>query len=218
MTRFVLLAMLLASVPALAQSNDRPHALQRGDVVTERTVGFSWFSPGGSWGDVTNRRIYTTGIRRSWLLGATDRLAIAYAAELVPLAVVERTTPDSMDCWFNDAGQHVCRIDRSNRLAAGVGGSPLGMRVYLNNGRRWRAHATGAFGAIIFSSEMPIYDSHPLNFTIEYGGGIDMGTGTGRHLTLGFKFNHFSNAGMGRFNPGLDANVVYLGWMTRPQR
>jgi hypothetical protein len=216
--RSAFLTMLVATTPALAQSGDREHALVRGDVTVERTVGFSWFSPGGSWGDVTNRRVYTTGIRRSRILGATDRLAIAYAAELVPLAVVERTRPNSRTCWFNEAGQYVCRIDRSNRLAAGAGGSPLGMRVYLNDGGRWRAHATGALGAIMFSNHMPIRESALLNFTIEYGGGIEFGTGAGRHLTLGFKLNHFSNAGMGTFNPGLDANVVYLGLTGRRPR
>jgi hypothetical protein len=218
MMRSALLAMLLAGVPVFAQSNGMSPALERGDGTIEKTAGFSWFSPGGRWGDVSNRRVYTTGIRRSRVLRSTDRLAIAYAAELVPVAVIERTRPNSTDCWFADGGQHVCKIDHSQRVSVGAGGSPLGMRLYLNNSGRWRAHATGAFGAMLFSNHMPIVDSHLFNFTIEYGGGIEFGTGAGRHLTLGFKFNHFSNAGMGHFNPGLDANVVYLGLTQRRRR
>ncbi len=32
---------------------------------------------------------------------------------------------------------------------------------------------------------------------------------------VGYKFHHLSNGGTGTFNPGLDANVFYLGWGRR---
>lgn len=206
MIRTGLLATLLATGPLAAQP------MARGDVTVERTAGYSWYSPGGRWGDITDRRVYITGIRRSRLLWATKNFAFAYAAELVPFTMVERTQPSGETCWITLSGLvRRCRIDRSNRIAVGAGGSPLGSRFYINNSGWWRVHATGALGALMFTNHMPIREATLMNFSVEYGGGIEFGNGEGRHLTMGFKFTHFSNAGIGERNPGLDANVVYLG-------
>jgi hypothetical protein len=219
MMRPLFLALLLAGTPLRAQflaPTARP--LERDEVAIEQTAGFSWFSPGGSWGDVTNRRLYVTGIRATWLQVTSGRFGLAYTMELVPLAVVERTRPNSQRCWFTDTGLYVCRRDRSERVAYGAGGSPIGAKMYFNRTGRWRMHSSASLGAMLFSSPVPIYDSHMLNFSIDYGGGMEVTTRSGREIALGFRFQHLSNAGSGRFNPGLDANVIYLGLMRRHPR
>ena len=50
-----------------------------------------------------------------------------------------------------------------------------------------------------------------LNFTIHYGGGVQVFTSAHRAITLGYKYHHMSNAEIAD-NPGTDSNMVYIGW------
>lgn len=221
MKRLLLVVLMFgAAAPAFGQPAPvaKTPLLAVGDFSVERTAGFSWFSPGGSLGDVTHRRVYLTGIRGNWLEAVAGRFAFAYTMELVPLAVVERTAPNSQTCYFRPTGVRVCRLDRSERVAVGAGGSPIGGRLYLNRAGRWRAHVGGAAGALVFSSDVPIYGSRQFNFTFDYGGAVELTTSKGRDIAIGYKFHHISNAGTGEFNPGLDANVIYVGVTKRRAR
>lgn len=195
----------------LAQDARLP-ALGVGDRFFEANAGFSWYSPrGSSWGTITNRRVYLTGLRREWVLEASGRLAWAYMAEWVPLAVVERTVPEETLLCYETPSGGVCEVDRSARLAIGTGVAPLGFKAYMNNGGSPRLFASVAAGMIAFSSDVPVHTSRRLNFTFDYGGGVDLVRRDGRVITIGYRFHHISNAGSGRVNPGLDANVIYVG-------
>ena len=207
----ILVLAALSSQAAAQSGSADARAVAPGDVIVERTAGFSWFSPGGSLGDVTDRRVYYTGIRRHSIRVTFGRFALGYMTELTPLMVVERTRPNNQVCWGGANQARICRIDRSDHLAAGAGASPLGAKLYFAPGGRWIAHASGAAGMALFSSEVPIYDSERINFTFDYGVGLEYRTPGGKAVTVGYRFHHISNAGIGLKNPGLDANVVYLG-------
>lgn len=204
---------LFAASPLLAQQA-RPAAvgLTAGDRFLEANVGFSWFSPrGSSWGLISNRRVYLTGVRGEWVLNASSRMAWAYTAEWVPLAIVERTiSHETLHCYQTTAGG-ICEVDRSARVAVGTGASPLGFKLYLNNTGSTRFFGSASGGMIAFSSDVPVHPSRRLNFMFDYGGGVDFALGDGRAATIGYRFHHISNAGSGSSNPGLDANVIYLG-------
>ncbi|MEX2154977.1 MAG: acyloxyacyl hydrolase [Gemmatimonadaceae bacterium] len=201
--------------PALAQTVP---ALARNDRSIERVAGFSWFSPGGSLGGITDRRVYLTGLRSENVLGAGRRIAVAYTMELVPLAIVERTAPNTQWCRHDQWGRHLCRFNRSARVAVGAGGSPLGFKLYFNRTSRVRVHAAGSAGMLFFSSEVPVYNSRRANFTFDYGGGVEIPLRNSRAVTFSYRFQHISNAGTGAYNPGLDANVVSIGLINRPAR
>jgi hypothetical protein len=213
MKRLIAILLLCAAATSgLAQSPAEGRGLAVGDRSVEKTAGFSWYSPAASsLGDVSHRRVYLAGIRGNWIEELAGPFALAYSMEFVPLAVVERTGPNSRSCFPLPTGNTACRLDYSHRLAAGIGGSPVGARVYLNRNGKWRAHAGGAAGALVFSNEVPIFRSRQFNFTFEYGVAVDRITADGKAITIGYKFHHISNAGTGELNPGLDANVVYVG-------
>lgn len=186
--------------------------LARGDRYLEADVGFSWYSPrGGSWGMITNRRVYLTAVRREWVIEAEGRLAWAYTAEWVPLAVVERTIPQQTLLCYETAEGRVCEVDRSARVALGTGLSPFGIKTYLNPSSSTRFFANASAGMVAFTSHVPVHTSRRLNFMLDYGAGVELVGRDGRALTIGYRFHHVSNAGSGRVNPGLDANIVYLG-------
>jgi hypothetical protein len=219
--RTLFLALLIASSPvtALAQGPraGSPDTLGAGDFTLERTVGFSWFSPGGSLGDVTNRRLYVVGLRGNSLHRRAGPFTVATTFDLVPLTVIERTAPNGISCRPRPEGE-VCVRDSSARVVVGAGGSPLGAKVYFPRPGAVSAHLAAATGVAFFSSDVPINNSSRFNFTFEYGGGLEVRTRGGRAIVLGYKFHHISNGGMGLFNPGLDANVFYFGLVRRQPR
>jgi hypothetical protein len=213
MHRIVLLVSLIAA-PLLAQSSGPKHSrLVAGDRFFEANAGFSWFSPKGSLGLITDRREYMLGLRREWILEGDGAIALAYTAEWIPLAVVERTRPggETLTCYQTTTGR-ICERDRSARLAVGTGISPVGLKGYLNTTSSVRPYVNGSVGGIAFNTDVPVTDSRRLNYMFEYGGGMDFARPGSSVLTLGFRFHHISNASTGQVNPGLDANVVYLGW------
>ena len=217
MTRIRILVVLAgcAAAPLLAQDVHRP-VVALGDRYLEASAGFSWYSPrGGSWGTITGRRVYLTGLKYERVFDATRGFAFAYAAEWVPLAVIERThRRETLLCYDAEPGR-VCERDRSSRVAVGTGLSPLGFKAYFNRLGQRRLFASGAVGGMAFSTDVPVDNSRRLNYTFEYGGGVEIARRDGRAVTLGYKFHHISNGSSGQVNPGLDANVLYVGLRRR---
>lgn len=184
-----------------------------GDRFVEANFGYSWYSPAAKdWGTITHRRVIVAAIKGEWLLETFGPLAIASTMQLVPLAVVQRTSADTViNCWPSGPGQHTCRLDRSDDMAFGVGGSPIGLKLYLNRAGKVRLFGAGAGGALVFSTDVPVRGSRKFNFTFEYGGGLEVVTQSGRALTFGYRFHHISNGSSAPINPGLDSNLLYFG-------
>ena len=214
--RLVALGLLALSATADSQDPDRA-PVSRGDRFRERSLGFSWHSPATGWGSVSHRRVYLTGIRTERVLGTHESVAVSYFAELVPLAVVERTAPNGYRCR-SDYSTAICRRDYSARLAVGAGGSPIGVKLYFDRMRRLRPYASVAAGGLVFSNEVPSYNSRRLNFAGQASLGFDHVMRNGRAATFGYRYHHISNGGTGRLNPGLDAHVVYIGVLDRRRR
>ena len=200
----------LLAQPLHAQESRLP-PLALGDRFLEANAGFSWYSPRGGWGLITGRRVYLTGLRSEWVIEAKGRIAWSYMVEWVPLAAVERTrSAQTLTCYPTESGR-LCEVDRSAQLAVGTGLAPFGLKMYVNPTGRARFFASATAGLIAFSSDVPVYDSRRLNYMFDYGGGVDLVGRNGRAVTLGYRFHHISNGASGRVNPGLDANIIYIG-------
>lgn len=214
----LVLAASLHALPALCQ--DAPLAVgpglsTAGDHFVGVSAGYSWYSPRGShWGVVTGRRIYLADVRLEWVHGSAGPLAIASTVEL-PLGIVQRTKQESSDCW-RPAKPNVlyCVHDYSSRVAVGAGALP-GLKLYVNRRGDPRVFAAGAAGFMMFNNEVPVRRAGRFNFALEYGVGVDLPTGRDRTMTLGYKFYHISNGYTWDYNPGLDANILYIGWLRR---
>ena len=73
-------------------------------------------------------------------------------------------------------------------------------------------------GGLLASTEpAPIQapDATGLNFMFYLGGGVRWKLRKTAALDFGYRFLHVSNAGTTNFNPGVDNNVFYAGYMLR---
>lgn len=227
--RYPILSLLVASLAAPAFAQDSVAATGN---FYGASAGYSWFAPRGAhWGLITKRRFYLVDVAREWGVTPLPSAPVRFAWTLaMPLAAVQRTAASSRECWAW-RGQPACTADSSVHMAVGIGVSP-GFKLYWNRSRAVRPYLAGAVGTLLFGSDVPVNGAGRLSLTIEYGGGIMFNTRSGHAVTLGYKFHHLSNGTrpensnpnipdsgpLGthpRANPGLDANVIYIGLLRR---
>jgi hypothetical protein len=95
-----------------------------------------------------------------------------------------------------------------NSYAAAV--TPLGARVSAMP--HWRVQPTFALdlGFVIGARAIPIDDATRFNYMFAIGPGIEFYGGAHTSLRVEYVYRHFSNAGQGEENPGVDQGVVRL--------
>jgi hypothetical protein len=197
----------ITAAPAAAAADDTIDSAA--DRFLEGSIGYSWYSPQARFlGAAGFRRVYLSELRMEWVWRDSR---LAYAASFIPIAVVERTTGPRVDCRIEGDEGEVCRSDRSARVAVGTGLTPFGFKMFLLRADKLRVYGSAGAGFLVFSSAVPVYNSRRFNFTFEYGGGVEVPYASGGAVTIGYKFHHLSNAFTVPTNPGLDANVIYVG-------
>ena len=95
----------------------------------------------------------------------------------------------------------------------GVAVLPVGFTAYF--GRRTVQPFLETHGGVIASAEpIPINATNAtgLNFLFDFGSGVRFRIGDRRAINLGYKFLHISNANTTNFNPGVDNNVIFVGF------
>lgn len=144
---------------------------------------------------------------------------VSYGVQLLPLV---RTTGQTERVVNSDAGfgPPRRRIVAVPVTAYAVGISPFGLQIAVPLGSAVSVYTATAAGGLIFDRPFPIPEARRINFTLEFGGGVLLRAGHERWVRAGYKFHHLSNAYTAPENPGLDANVFYVGydWSVRLPR
>lgn len=146
--------------------------------------------------------------RRCWQ-SASQTLIVSYTATFLPLAVVHQ--PQYRSLQFSEGTTKL--IDHRPHAVYGISALPLGFT--FDFGQKRVNPFSEAHGGIIASAErVPIdgIDSSGLNFMFDVGVGLRWQLGADHALRVGYRFAHISNAGTTPFNPGLDNNIVYVGF------
>jgi hypothetical protein len=199
---------LFISTSVLAQLDDNPFLLKRGD----NEFGF-WggFSPkattifGGLRDDeADDRKFFIAAFRYGRTLAANDSLALQYTLDAIPFAVatgtiISRTTAGGVTTF-------------QRQTAYGGGVTPLGLQLDFANGAKVHpfVHVNG--GLLWFNKSVPIEDAGKLALVGEAGGGIRIFTSERRAVNIGVRFHHISNGDRTGSNRGLNQFVIYAGF------
>src|SRR5215203_2632203 len=193
--------LICLATPALAQDSDNPFLLKRGD----NEFGF-WggASPkattifGGLRDDeAEDRNFVIAALRYGRTLAATDKVALQYTLDSIPLAlatgtIVSRTTsPGGVETFRRET-------------AYGAGVTPLGLQLDFANGAKLHpfVHING--GLLWFNKSVPIEDAGKLALVGEAGGGVRVFMSEKRAVSLGVRFHHISNGDRTGSNRGLN--------------
>ena len=176
--------------------------------------------PGGVLGKISEGWVGLVGLRYHHRLlprGAPPRPArttptLTYTADVIPLASVsipEGTAPGTL----TSAIQSVKEVGLSTY---GVGMYPIGLRIGLRPSAALWPFLAGHTGLLYLFAPMPDERGRRLNFAAGVGAGVRFALSPDVTLTLGYRYHHLSNGFRGSINPGLDANLLYLGLGVSP--
>lgn len=185
---------LAASLAAVAQGVDIPK--------NELTV-WGGFSPDSStaikaFGRTRDARFGIVSIRYSRRFNNSDRYNLKFVADATPLAVLDFRVPFASP--------------PERRTTYGFGASPLGLQVNFRPRKKVQPFAGISGGMLYFDKQIPGPLGTHFQFTANLDGGVEIRLKNKRAVILGYKYFHVSNGNRGVINPGIDNNVIYLGY------
>ncbi len=171
--------------------------------------GISFDAP--TWiGKTPDAKFGNIGLRYGRVLAANDNLAFSWTIDAVPVAVlsVDRFT-------FVPTGPGSFTVQRHRDHTYGAGLSPIGLKLNFRRSQTLQPFASGTAGFLYFSKDVPVPGAKRFNFTFDFGGGIDIVRESRRAITVGYKYQHISNGDRSPINPGVDVQLIYVGYSIR---
>lgn len=146
------------------------------------------------------RRVNPLGIeydRHSWggLLGAR----VDYVAEFLPVVLLNEPAQYGADSRA---------LTTARQTHYGIGFSPVGVRLLWRRNRSLKPYLIGKGGLLYFKDHVLSPQASKLNFSAQFGGGMQTTLRPGMDLRLGYTDFHFSNGDISARNPGID--LMYL--------
>ncbi len=195
----IVLSLCTASLAARAQSS--------GDYVGPKNEWGAWgsfsFANGHVFGFAQDRSVQRFSVRYGRLLWNDWGMALRYEAEAVPALIVgePRFLLPSGHAAPGSPVDHVY----------GAGLSPVGGKMNFFTSHAVQPFITTDGGFVYFTRKLLSPQATQFNFTIHVSAGLEV-MATPRHaLEFGYMFHHFSNANLGNRNPGLDAQMIFVG-------
>jgi lipid A 3-O-deacylase PagL len=206
----VLAACLLASAAARADDESPLPVWHIGPYL-----GAAKNSPGGGdWGGVPDRDHLFLGVRGTAPVFRWEALTLAYAAELTPMLIIS-DNPTYKTGFVTQGGvTRLMEVQDGVAPVYGAGFSPLGLEGQLRVAPHGQVFGAIAMGLIWFTRDVPVANARDVNITAEMGFGLLWEYHERRRMRFGYKYHHLSNSWTAEENPGLNANVFYVGWET----
>jgi hypothetical protein len=125
-----------------------------------------------------------------------------YSPELTALAMLDWPTPNttSTGTAFNQ-----------RQRVYGSGVSPVGFQADFLPLHRVQPFLSTDGGFIYFSDRVLSPQGSRYMYTIDYGTGLNIFHHKNQAITIGYRYQHLSNANISLHNPGTDANTFYVG-------
>jgi hypothetical protein len=176
-------------------------------------------------GPRNDRDLYMIGLRAAWAAPASRRLNLAYTIDLLP-AVVSTGMPQyhitACDRRCLGPGQHPVLLRTAygyelydyvmeRRTIYGIGIAPVGLEMRLSLVPRLALVASSSGGLVWFTDPIPDPGERRLNFTADARAGLELRITRQVGLAISYHFNHISNGGAGRVNPGMNSNMIEIG-------
>jgi hypothetical protein len=154
-------------------------------------------------------------VRYSRRLATAGSVALKYQVDFTPVAVINYDRRPVIQTGPNSF------VEQSNgETVYGIGLNPVALQLNFRRRSNIQPFVGMHAGMIYFAKSIPddrsvVFPDRfgtRLNFATAAGGGVDFVTDSGRAFTIGYKFQHISNATRGNINPGFDQNLFYIGY------
>lgn len=174
--------------------------------------GYSFDSPHVI-GVTSNRRLGILAFRYGRILHSWDNLSLEYTVDVFPLVLIDQ--PTVMTTFLPGPPPVTVYTNTGREAVYGGGVNPIGLKLNFLHQRRFETF--GAFSLGLVTSVRPVPLDVPgedqFNFTFDLQAGFEVfNSSRDRAWMFGYRFQHISNAYRSSLNPGMDANVIFVGY------
>ncbi len=159
---------------------------------------------GHIWGYAGDIKYMPIDVRYSYLFSAHHYWTMRYAPEMTALAMLDQPVPGAKPTTAEPAAQYL------RKRIYGSGLSPVGFESDLFPARRVQPFLSTNGGFLYFSDRVLSPQGSQFMYTIDFGTGIHVFRKARQDWTLGYRYQHLSNADISHHNPGTDTNVFYI--------
>ena len=146
-----------------------------------------------------NVRFVPVNVRYSYRFVNQSRWTLRYSPEATALA------------WMNEPSWDPT-VSTERRSSWGVGLSPVGLQLGFMPRGRVQPFFSENSGMLYFNQRVLSSQASQLLFSTDLGLGLNIFVKQRRALTLGYRYQHLSNANISEKNPGTDADTFYAGF------
>jgi hypothetical protein len=160
---------------------------------------------GHIWGYAKDIKYMPIDVNYSYLINPdSKRWNFRYAPEVTALALMDQPNPTPKATYSVPLAQDL----RQRFYGSGV--SPVGFRASFLPQSRVQPFLSGDGGFIYFDGRVLSPEGSQYMYTVDYGAGLTFFRKQRQSFTIGYRYQHLSNANISEHNPGTDANTFYV--------
>jgi hypothetical protein len=194
----IALATLLFALPALSVAQQDARAPYGGNHEFGGIIGYSPVS-GPIWGYDQNVRYLPVILRYTYKLTQHRTWSLRYAPEVTALAMMYERAPST-----TNPAAPIAHF--------GAGFTPEGFQIDYLPMHKVQPFLSNNGGFVYYADRVLSPQGSQWMYTIDFGTGVNIFVKPRDALTLGFRYQHLSNANISVHNPGTDADTFYVGF------
>ena len=153
---------------------------------------------GHIWGYAKDVKYMPIDVRYSYLFSAHDHWTMRYSPEVTALAMLDEPVPNQTNVM----------LMRKRTYGSGV--SPVGFQSDFFPSHRVQPFLSTDGGFIYFLDRVLSPQGSQFMYTIDYGCGVNIFREARQAVSIGYRYQHLSNANISEHNPGTDTNTFYV--------
>lgn len=153
---------------------------------------------GHLWGYAGDVKYMPIDLRYSYEFARGEHMTLRYSPEVTALAMLDEPVP----------GQTNPETKRKRTYGSGL--SPVGFQTDFFPSKRVQPFLSTNGGFIYFMDRVLSSQGSQLMGIIDFGAGINIFRKERQAVTIGYRYQHLSNANISLHNPGTDANTFYV--------
>ena len=153
---------------------------------------------GHVWGYAKDIKYMPIDVRYSYEFEHWDHWTMRYSPELTALAMIDEPVPNQTDP----------ELQRKRTYGSGL--SPVGFQSDFFPSKRVQPFLSTDGGFIYFMDRVLSPQGSQYMYTVDFGTGINVFRKARQAVSIGYRYQHLSNANISQHNPGMDANTFYV--------
>jgi hypothetical protein len=153
---------------------------------------------GHIWGYAKDIKYMPIDVRYSYEFEHWDHWTMRYSPELTALALIDEPV------------QGTTNPELLRKRTYGSGLSPVGFQSDFFPSKRVQPFLSTDGGFIYFMDRVLSPEGSQYMYTVDFGTGINIFRKERQAVSIGYRYQHLSNANISQHNPGMDANTFYV--------